>query len=294
MKVLVTGCAGQVGRELGKLQSDSNIEFVMMDSASLDIGDAVQVSRYFNRNRLDGVINAAAWTDVDRAESNSAAAYRCNRDGAGIIASACESAHIPLVHFSTDYVFDGRKPSPYSELDEPSPINVYGASKLAGEHLVRELCRSHYILRTSWIFSAHGKNFVKSILRKAASDDKLSVVADQRGKPTSAAELARISVRLLSERTRNWGTYHFSQPEPISWYEFAKAIVSEALRQGFSLRVTAINAVAAQEYVAPASRPANSVLDCTKVCDSLSLTIPAWNESLVPVLAEIRENGLLT
>jgi len=237
----------------------------------------------------DAVINAAAYTAVDRAESEVEAAFAVNRDGPANLARACERAGISLIHISTDYVFDGSKQGAYVEGDPVSPLGVYGESKLAGEEAVRTLCPKHLILRTSWVFSAHGNNFVKTMLRLGAEREELGVVADQFGKPTSAAEIARLILDTLPDTEGKWGTYHLAQPDAVSWHGFAEAIFDAAKRQGIVMKVEQVQPISTADYPTPARRPANSELDCRLLKSVFGVTIRGWRESLAEVIGELND-----
>jgi len=289
MRLLITGSNGQLGTELTR-QAGGH-EVLAADYQQLDITDAGAVKHCVDKLRPDVVINAAAYTAVDRAEEDRDAAFAVNREGPAHLAAACARLGIPLVHVSTDYVFDGSKRDAYVETDPVSPLGVYGASKLAGEEAVRKACAQHLILRTSWVFSAHGHNFVKTMLRVGAEREELGVVADQRGKPTAAAELARLILAVLPGAEGQWGTYHLAQPEPTSWHGFAEAIFAEAGAQGMQLRVRSVRPIASEEYPTPAKRPKNSVLDCAKFETTFGLPIRPWRESLKDVIRELSVDG---
>ncbi|RMF14399.1 MAG: dTDP-4-dehydrorhamnose reductase [Candidatus Dadabacteria bacterium] len=288
MRLLVVGAGGQLGAEL--IRSISPHKVIGLKRDALDVTDTGAVAESLERFRPDAVVNASAYTAVDRAESEPEAAFGVNRDGAANLATACARLAIPLVHVSTDYVFDGRKSLPYVEEDVPNPLGVYGRSKQAGEEAVREVCPRHLIFRTSWVFSAHGHNFVKTMLRLGAEREELAVVADQRGRPTAAAELARLILAILPEAEGKWGTYHLAQPEPISWHGFAEAIFAEARKQGMDLRVQHVHPITTEEYPTPAERPRNSVLDCRKIEETFGVRIQPWREALKDVIRELN-NG---
>ena len=224
MKLLIAGSKGQLGTELVRLGSGHDL--LAVDYDELDITDHDAVLACFDSFHPDAVVNAAAYTAVDRAESDEAVAFAVNRDGPANLARACGRNGIPLIHVSTDYVFDGSKQDAYTESDPVAPLAVYGVSKLAGEEAVIAACPHHVILRTSWVFSAHGNNFVKTMLRLGAERDELGIVADQHGCPTSARELARGIYAVLATNPENnyWGIYHFCQPEPTTWFGFAEAV----------------------------------------------------------------------
>jgi len=284
MKLLITGCNGQLGRKMVCLGSQH--ELFTRDRDALDITDSNAVTRAVHCMRPDVVINAAAYTAVDKAENDQDAAFAVNRDGPENLAKACEKAGIPLIHVSTDYVFDGCKRGPYVEDDPVAPLGVYGASKWAGEEAVRNYCSKHVILRTSWVFSAHGNNFVKTMLRLGAEREELGIVADQHGCPTFAGELAR-GIYAVLEYDDVWGTYHFCQPEPTTWHGFAEVIFAEAMRQGMHLHTGQVNPITTKEYPTPAKRPANSVMDCTKFRNVFGISITDWHKSLAEVIKEL-------
>jgi len=284
MRLLITGAHGQLGRELTRQGGEHELLAVARDQ--LDITDQDAVLRCFASFQPDVVINAAAYTAVDKAESDVEAAFAVNRDGPANLARACNQNGIPLVHVSTDYVFDGSKKGSYVENDPVAPLGVYGSSKLAGEIAVEQYAAQWMILRTSWVFSAHGNNFVKTMLRLGTDRDSLGVVADQHGCPTSAGELARAIYAVLKAGWKDeyQGVYHFCQPEPTTWYGFAKAVFSEADRQGMGLTISSVNAITTADYPTPAKRPGNSVMDCRKFESTFDFRILPWLDSLEAVV----------
>jgi len=285
MKLMVTGSKGQLGTEL--LRQPGRHEVVAADCQALDITNADAVSGFISKFNPGAVINAAAYTAVDKAESDREAAFAVNRDGPKNLARVCADMDIPLVHVSTDYVFDGSKQGAYVETDPVVPLGVYGKSKLAGEQAVQELCPNHLIVRTSWVFSAQGNNFVTTMLRLGAEREELGVVADQIGKPTSAGELAQVILSILPDINGRWGTYHLAQPGVTSWYGFAEAIFDETRQQGMDMKIRKINAVTTSDYPTPAKRPANSELDCSKLESTFRISIKPWKESLAKVIMEL-------
>jgi len=284
MKILITGCHGQVGTELMLLAASYDCEVLSVDRDTLDITDQKAVNQVIGDYKPEAVVNAAAYTAVDKAEADQEAAHAVNAMAVGYLASACKSLNIPFVHISTDYVFDGDKESPYVEGDEVSPLGVYGETKLAGEAAVRNFCDKYYILRTSWVFSAHGNNFVKTMLRLGTERDELGVVSDQYGKPTSAKEIANTIYLMLKSNKQAWGTYHIAQPEKTSWFGFAEAVFSEARNQGFALSISTLNAIKTEAYPTPAKRPKNSELSCDKLEKTFGLSIEPWATSLPVVI----------
>jgi dTDP-4-dehydrorhamnose reductase len=281
--LLVFGGEGQVGRAFAETTPPAEWRVVTIGHRDADITDPGSVEAALRAHRPTAVVNAAAYTAVDKAETERDIAMRINFDGAGIVARAAAAAKVQLLHISTDYVFDGTKPGPWHEEDEVGPLGVYGASKEAGERAVRENHAQHIIVRTSWVFGAHGNNFVKTMLRLAETRDELRIVADQHGKPTDAADIARallaMAARLQTKPPRQpWGTFHFADKRATTWFGFAEAIFEEAAKRG--ARVPNLVPIATAEYPTPARRPANSVLDCAKM-ESVYGVIPMpWIEGL--------------
>src|SRR5437763_8689473 len=292
MKLLVLGSAGQIGHELCRFAWPADYRVAGFDRAEVDITDQGAVTAAVDRERPDIVINAAAYTAVDRAESEPDAAWAGNCAGAGYLAAACHANGIPLIHISTDYVFDGSKKGPYREDDPVNPLGVYGHSKEAGDRAVREALAEHVILRTAWVYSAHGHNFVKTMLRVAAERPVLRVVADQIGSPTSAADIAgaiaRI-VRRLAAGERHWGTYHFAGGGAVTWHGFAEAIFELAAQWDGTPPV--VEAITTADYPTPARRPANSVLDCSRIGDVFGIVPRSWREALAEVIRELYESA---
>ncbi len=287
MKLLITGSQGQVGTELVKEAQRRQWQVSALSSQELDITNPDAVLAMMAHIKPDAVINAAAYTAVDKAESEREQAFAVNRDGPENLALACAENDIPLIHYSTDYVFDGQKHGAYAEDDPTAPLGVYGESKRAGEQAIIASCPKFLIFRTSWVFSSQRNNFVKTMLRLGAEKAQLSVVADQIGKPTCAAEIARISLAVLAGNNSCWGVYHLAQPEAASWYDFAKTIFLQARLHGLPLKINQLNAIETSEYPTPAKRPANSVLDCQRLESEFMINIKPWRESLDEVLKEL-------
>ena len=288
MKLLVLGARGQVGRKLCRADWPGGTALAAFDRAEIDIADRDAVFAAVARERPDMVVNAAAYTAVDRAETERDAAWAANCTGPANLAAACREAAIPLVHLSTDYVFDGTKSGPYREDDPVNPLGVYGKSKEAGDRAIREVLPDHVILRTAWVYSAHGHNFVKTMLRLGAERPVLRVVADQAGAPTSAADVAgaiRAIVQQLGGRNHKWGTYNFTGAGTVTWHGFAEAIFELAAPwRGPPPRVEAITTA---EYPTPARRPKNSVLDCTRISEVFRIVPRPWRQALAEVIREL-------
>ncbi len=292
--ILVTGAGGQVGRELLRIGTARGARIVGLARTELDVSDADAVHAALAAHRPTLVVNAAAFTTVDRAEADPGAALAANRDGPAHLADACAALDIPLIHLSTDYVFDGTKREPYTEDDATNPLNVYGASKLAGEDEVRTRLRRHVILRTSWVFSAHGHNFVRTMLRLAQQSPALSVVADQRGCPTPAIHLAVANLDIARQlewgRDDAWGTYHLTGRGETTWYAFAQAIFELLGRLGMD-PLPALRPVTRAEFPTPALRPAYSVLDCARVHATFGIAARPWRSALFTTLRALRADA---
>ncbi|MFZ3153174.1 dTDP-4-dehydrorhamnose reductase [Pseudomonas sp.] len=290
MRVLITGAHGQVGHELMRLVP-AGFEAIGLGSAELDIADAAQVTAVVERVQPQLIINAAAYTAVDRAESEPERAYAVNRDGVAYLAVAAERLGVPLLHISTDYVFAGDATTPYDEQDATAPSGVYGASKLAGELALATGCSRYMILRTSWVFGAHGNNFVKTMLRLGRERDELSVVADQQGCPTSAASIARALWTLAQQYhdsgALQWGLYHYSGMPACSWHGFAQEIFAQAHELCMLPRVPVVHGISTTQYPTPAKRPAWSVMDCSRLQQAQQITPADWRDELRAVLLEL-------
>lgn len=293
-RILLTGASGQVGRSIVALAPQSGFEVFAFTRDRLDIGDAAAVARCVEEVSPDLVINAAAYTAVDKAESETEKAFAINRDAVMHLAQACVAIGAPLLHYSTDYVFDGSKSAPYREDDPVNPLSAYGASKLAGEEMARKYCPRHVILRVSWVFSEYGNNFVKTMLRLGRERPELRIVHDQRGCPTSAHDIARASLRVAQEMTGNfndWGAYHFSSAPPTTWFEFSRAIFDTAEElNGYA--APRLHPITTAEYPTPARRPSNSVFDAGKFIRRFGMALPQWRDDLRRVISELALNPL--
>jgi dTDP-4-dehydrorhamnose reductase len=260
--------------------------------AQADIGDAASIAAAFDSSAWDVVINAAGHTAVDKAESEPDKALRINGEAPGLLATACARRGAALVHISTDYVFDGTKKTPYSETDTPAPLGIYGASKLAGERAVADKLDRHIILRTSWVFSATGANFVKTMLRLAAAGRDIRVVQDQIGGPTPAADIAETIVRMVSRFVAGpaaWGLYHYCGAPAVSWHKFACSIFE--IYASMTGREVPVTPIGTAEYPTPARRPANSRLDCGKIRDVFGIEQKPWQAGLESVMALLHRQG---
>lgn len=289
-KVLVTGAKGQVGSEIVKAVP-AGFTVIGLGSNELDITNQQQVTAVIAQYKPDLIINAAAYTAVDKAESDSDSAYTVNQQAVAWLAQAAKQADIPLFHISTDYVFDGESTTPYKETDPVNPQSVYGKSKLAGEQVLAATHNKHIILRTSWVFGATGNNFVKTMLRLGKERDELSVVADQHGCPTSASSIAKVLWQLAekykTERTLPWGIYHFSNSPACTWYEFACEIFGQAVKAGVLERKPVVQPITTAEYPTSAHRPSWSVLDCKKIEKLFGNALSKWQKELGIMLSNI-------
>ena len=287
MRLLLLGGSGQVGEELRPLPASKGIEVVAPTRSALDLRDPRAIARIIAAEPWSAVINAAAYTDVDRAENEEAAAFAVNAGAPSVLAEETGRRGIPLIHISTDYVFDGRKGAPYVEQDATAPLNAYGRTKLAGERAACAANPQHVILRTSWLYSPHRKNFVKTGLRLAAELDHLDIVVDQRGNPTAARDVAQacvdIAMRCASGRDRiSYGIYHFAGAGEATWFEFASVIVDLAAdRIG---RKPSVHPIRTADYPTPALRPADSRLDCAEIRRTFGIAPQPWRQSVADTI----------
>lgn len=289
MKLLLTGAKGQVGSEIVKLCALQNISLIPLDHHQCDIADMNVVEKILLKSRPDIVINAAAYTAVDRAETEGQLAMAVNVQGAANLAKICAALAIPLIHISTDYVFDGNNTTPYTEEDIPAPHGIYALTKWQGEQAVRELCKQHIIVRVSWVFGAQGHNFVKTILRLAQERDELKIVADQLGCPTYAGHIAETLIHIaqqITSQSQQWGTYHYCDHPVISWHGFAEKIVQNASKL-MPVRATKVIPILTAEYPTPVKRPAYSVLNCQKIEKIFGVKQRSWVIGLEKMLQEV-------
>lgn len=294
MRVLVTGSAGQLGRSLIETLSPFS-DVVATTRRELDLTDPGGIDEVVGDTRPDLIVNAAAYTRVDDAETERDLARRVNAEAPGLLGSAAARTGSAVLHFSTDYVFDGKNPEPYSEDDEPGPLNVYGETKLAGERALGGAGAPHLILRLSWLYSARGKNFFNTILREAQERERLDVVEDQIGAPTSTDAVARATAAILGRGeispsdvfSEKGGLYHFSCDGSTSWKGFAEAIVRGARSAGLLVRTTEIRGIPGREYPSTARRPDNSRLDTTLIRHAFGLPLTDWKSALAEVFESL-------
>jgi dTDP-4-dehydrorhamnose reductase len=283
-RILVTGADGQLGTEL-KAAANGDFEWIFTDRDQLDITDRGEVEAFFDSRRPFMVVNCAAYTNVDKAETDRAGAYRINYDGVRFLAEKASQTGTSLIHISTDFVFDGRKDTPYNESDIPSPLNIYGESKYAGARAALESGCPGAIIRTSWLYSPWGHNFVKSILSAASGREEIRVVADQRGCPTSAASLAgsivNIIPKLIAKKRRPADVYHYCDTGVVSRADFASEIIRQA---GLDCRVIPVSS---SEYPSAAKRPPYSAMDTSKFTRDFGIVPPLWKQSLAECLNTI-------
>ena len=297
MKLLLLGANGQVGHELRRSLAPlgevvaATRDGRLSDGGACEAADLDQpqsLAALVERIAPDVVVNAAAWTAVDLAERESDAAFRANAEAPARLADACARSGIRLVHYSTDYVFDGRGTRPWREDDPTSPLGVYGASKLAGEDAIRASGADHVILRTAWVYAPRGKNFLLTMLRLGAERDHLRVVADQVGTPTGAALIADATSRILAHSAHAAGTWHLTAGGCTSWHGFAQAIFAGAVERGLLARAPTVEAIASADYPTPAARPAYSVLDTSRLGRDFGIETPDWRVGLGRALDALR------
>jgi dTDP-4-dehydrorhamnose reductase len=287
MKILIAGKNGQVGSCLvDQLSTMSDVTLLALDRDQLDITDATQVNKVVAEFNPNIIINAAAYTAVDKAEQESELAYTINRDGPHNLAVAANEINATIIHISTDYVFAGDSLESYVESDQTDPQGEYGRSKLAGEQAVERACSRHIILRTAWVFGEHGHNFVKTMLRLGKTRDTLGVVADQFGGPTYAGDIAKAIVAIsqqIIDGNQAYGIYHYSGFPHVSWHTFAEKIFNIAVEQGVLKQSIQVNPIMTQDYPTPAKRPANSRLNCHKIDSAFGIHQSDWLAALTRI-----------
>ena len=282
--VLLTGGSGQIGSALRR-SAPPGMELVAPDRATLDLADPAALARMVASRPWAAVVNAAAYTAVDRAESDAVAAWQANALAPAALAAATHAAGIPLIHISTDYVFDGAKTAPYVEDDPIAPLGVYGASKEGGEQAVRTGNPRHIILRTAWVVSPDGANFVRTMLRLGAERPELRVVADQHGCPTSAADIAAAIRAILAQPDPAWGTYHFVNDGAATWYDLAQAVFDRAA--GHGLPQPTVTPITTADYPTPARRPANSRLSTDRIRGTFGIEPRPWRTAIDEIVDQL-------
>ncbi len=282
MNILITGCNGQLGNEIQLLQAQyAQHTWLNTDVNELDITDKAAIERFVEANEIDGIVNCAAYTAVDKAESDPQLARKLNADAPAFLAEAVAKRGGWMVQVSTDYVFNGTKHTPYVETDEPCPNSIYGQTKLEGEQAVSKLCTNAMIIRTAWLYSEFGNNFVKTMIRLGREREQLGVIFDQVGTPTYAHDLATAIMTAIDKGIKP-GVYHFSNEGVTSWYDFTKSIHRLA-----GINTCQVSPLHTAEYPTPACRPAYSVLDKTKIKAAYGIEIPHWEESLAKCIAKL-------
>lgn len=281
MNILITGCNGQLGREMQRLEKQmKEHQWWNTDVEELDITDQKAIEEFVTAHEIDGIVNCAAYTAVDKAEENKQLATALNAEAPAYLAAAIAKRKGWIIQISTDYVFDGTQHTPYTETDTPCPNSVYGATKLAGEVAVRQICPKHVIIRTAWLYSIHGHNFVKTMIKLGREKSELGVIFDQIGTPTYAGDLAQTIMTIIKKGIVP-GTYHYSNEGVISWYDFTKAIHRLA-----DITTCHVKPLHTADYPTAAKRPHYSVLDKTKIKTTYDIEIPYWEESLAKMIEE--------
>jgi dTDP-4-dehydrorhamnose reductase len=287
MKLLVIGENGQLGWEVCRQGKNQGIDISSLDLPDFDITEPSKAKKAVSQAGVSLVINASAYTAVDKAESEPEVAFAVNRDGPAYLAASCAEIGIPLIHISTDYVFDGRKNDPYLETEPVSPLGMYGKSKAAGETEIRNTLKEHIIIRTAWLYGLHGNNFVKTMLRLREEKEVFRVVADQYGCPTYAADLADAILTIATQISQQcniiWGTYHYCGKGVTSWHGFAQAIFDLANHYD-TFQGKEVAPITTSEYPTPAKRPANSSMDCSLIIKNFGISLRPWQESLADMV----------
>jgi dTDP-4-dehydrorhamnose reductase len=282
--ILVTGKNSQLSQCLQDIEKEhSFFNFIFKDSKSLDITNSDQLELFFNSNTIDYCINCAAYTAVDKAEEEEGNALRVNVEGVKNLVNSCNKNNIILIHISTDFVFNGYSKNPYKETDKTDPLGVYGFTKRKGELEIFKNLKGHFIIRTSWLYSEYGNNFLKTMLRLSKEKEEISVVVDQIGSPTYAKDLAEVIIKLIETKSKRFGIYHYSNKGEVSWYDFAKAIFK------ISNIEIKLNPIPTDEYPTPAERPRYSVLNTDKIKKELRIDIPNWKKSLKKTITNLNE-----
>jgi dTDP-4-dehydrorhamnose reductase len=290
MKIFVCGSKGQLGQAIIKACKIKQIPFAEADLPEIDITSPHSIETNVNQTQPSIIVNAAAYTQVDKAEKESELAFAINRDGSHNLAQICNKRGIPLIHISTDYVFDGENKTPYVETDPINPTGVYGLSKADGEIVIQKQLQQHIIVRTAWLYGLHGQNFIKTMLRLGREKTTLGVVNDQYGCPTCAEDLAQALIQIIQTINQNaeisWGTYHYCGQGITTWYEFATTLF-DYVRDLIPLSIETVTPLTTAEYPTPAKRPAYSALDCRRIQEVFKITPRPWQESLKETVERI-------
>lgn len=288
--IAVIGTSGQVASALVRRARNAGQPLIARGHPAADLTDIATIGRFIDEIRPSLVVNAAAYTAVDKAESEPLPAFELNAEGPGKLAVICSALGLPLIHISTDYVFDGLATTPYREDATPHPMSAYGASKSAGETAVATACPHHIILRTAWVYGVEGSNFVKTMLRLGAERDELGIVADQHGSPTFADDIAdtilAVASKIIAGDSAHFGTYHFTNAGETTWHAFAEAIFVHAKAAGRKTPAK-VKAITTADYPTPARRPPYSVLDCTKIERTFGIEQPTWQDALTRAMPAI-------
>lgn len=288
-RIMVTGANGQLARclkDVASILDSSEYQFLFMDREQFDIANPAMVESFFFSNSVDCVVNCAAYTAVDLAEKEVERAFQINADAVGLLAKESREQGADFIHVSTDYVFNGMSEVPFTEDDPTQPINVYGKSKLEGERLAMENNPETVIIRTAWVYSQYGKNFLKTMLRLFAEKDEISVVNDQHGTPTNASDIAKAIVKIIQSKKKTPGIYHFTNGGETTWYGFAQAIKNLT---GSGIK---INPIPSSAYPTPAERPKYSVLNSSKIQQAYGVEVPSWENALLQVLSIMNEKSV--
>lgn len=281
-KVLVTGAAGQLGASIRDISKEyKQLEFTFKDSKELNVTDLAAINTVFENEIFDFCINCAAYTFVDKAESEKELAKQINTIGPKNLAQTCKKNKCTLIHISTDFVFDGKHLHPYNEDDKENPINVYGLTKLNGEKEIAKTLKEHIIIRTSWLYSEFGNNFLKTIIRLSEEKESINIVIDQVGTPTYARDLAKVILQFMDTDDKLYGIYHYSNEGMASWYDFAKVILN---KKGLRTKLLPMKT---ENHSTPAKRPKYSVLDKSRIKKTLKLEIPYWEDSLATAISKL-------
>ena len=281
--ILVTGANGQLGQEFQQLEKNfPSLNFLVVSKNELSIADENAVDAFFKNNQIDICINCAAYTAVDKAETDKETAIAVNAIAVGYLAKACKNLNAKFIHISTDYVFDGKGGKSFTENDQTNPVNFYGQTKLSGELNALKENEETIIIRTAWVYSSFGNNFVKTMIRLMNERESIGVINDQYGCPTFAADLAQAIMQIIVGNNFIAGIYHYSNKGKISWYDFAKEISQQINSH------CVVNEITTSQFPTPASRPSYSVLDTSKIAETFNITIPEWKESLQKCLALLK------